>query len=73
MTDLAHHDRRTVTGSRDGIEARLMFGVCFVFFLTRALVSRLVPHGKAGRERFSMWREASTAASVLVASAFMGL
>ena len=60
------------------IESRLMFGACYVLFLFRAVVTRLLPWREQSlfRElgtRESIFREASSAASVMVASSFMGL
>ncbi len=55
-----------------------MFGACYLLFLVRAIVTRLMPWRKGAasgqaRIRESIFREASSAASVLVASSFMGL
>jgi hypothetical protein len=60
------------------IESRLMFGACYLLFLLRAVLARVMPwrstagRGPSGR-RESIFREASGAARVLVASSFMGL
>lgn len=78
MSDYADSVRRSkgLAESRN-IESRLMFGAFYVLFLFRAMASRLMPWRGAtldrtgGRE--SIFREASGAASVLVASSFMGL
>ncbi len=79
MSDYVHSGRR----SRDSVESatfesRLMFGACYVLFLFRAVVLRLLPWRRpkpfakfAVRE--SIFTEAATAASVIVASSFMGL
>jgi hypothetical protein len=79
MSDYVHGGRRPkVSTERRTIESRLMFGACYVVFLCRAVATRLAPWGeqtlfrKFGT-RESIFREASSAASVLVASSFMGL
>ena len=54
-----------------------MFGACYLLSLAGAIVTRLMPWRKAQhgqpRVRQSIFREASSAASVWVASSFMGL
>ena len=55
-----------------------MFGACYVLFLFRAIGTRLLPWREQAffrklATRESIFREASSAASVLVASSFMGL
>ena len=55
-----------------------MFGACYPVFLVRAIVTRLMPWRKGAAfgqssVRESIFREASSAANVLVASSFMGL
>jgi hypothetical protein len=79
MSDYVHTGRnaKQPTDNRT-IESRLMFGACYLLFLVRAIVTRLMPWRKAavfGQSsiRESVFREASSAASVLVASSFMGL
>jgi hypothetical protein len=60
------------------IESRLMFGACYLLFLLRAVLRRATPWRRAaafdqsGRCE-SIFREASSTASVLVGSSFMGL
>jgi hypothetical protein len=60
------------------IESRLMFGACYLLFLLRAMLTRVMPWRRAaafdpaGRPE-SIFKEASSAAHVLVASSFMGL
>lgn len=79
MSDYVHTGRRSRLSTENAtIESRLMFGACYVLFLFRAVILRLLPwrrqalFGKfAARE--SIFTEASTAASVMVASSFMGL
>ena len=79
MSDYVHTAHRSKQSAENRtIESRLMFGVCYVLFLVRAVVSRLTPWRKGAtfgqaRVRESIFREASGAASVLVASSFMGL
>jgi hypothetical protein len=89
----AQHPNREVTSMSDyadtgrrskgliaswNIESRLMFGACYLLFLLRAVLARVMPwrstagRGPSGR-RESIFREASGAARVLVASSFMGL
>jgi hypothetical protein len=68
---------KALVGSRN-IESRLMFGACFVAFLLRAMFTRLMPWRKsAAFDRSgiheSIFKEASSSASVLVTSSFMGL
>jgi len=79
MTDYVHTGRRSkISAGSRAIESRLMFGACYALFLFRAVIGRLMPWRKpaAFREskaRESVFREASSAASVMVASSFMGL
>jgi len=79
MSDYVHTGRRSkLFWERRAIESRLMFGACYVLFLFRAVVTRLMPWREQSlfRElgtRESIFREASSAASVMVASSFMGL
>ncbi|MGA7804712.1 hypothetical protein [Bradyrhizobium sp.] len=59
------------------MESRLIFGVCYVLFLLRAVAIRLMPwraHGysQTFAGRCSIFREASNAASVMVGSSFIG-
>lgn len=89
----AQHQNREVTSMSDyvdtgrrskgfvaggNIEPRLLFGACYLPFLLRAILSRVMPWRKAAAfdpsgRRESIFREASSAANVLVASSFMGL
>ena len=60
------------------IESRLMFSACYLLFLLRAMLTRVMPWRRAAAldrsgARESIFREASGAARVLVASSFMGL
>ncbi len=79
MSDYAHTDRTSKQpGENRTIEFRLMFGVCYLLFLVPAIVKRLMPWRKGvvfnqSRIRESVFREASSAAAVVVASSFMGL
>jgi hypothetical protein len=74
MSDYVHTGRR-MTGFADksSIEARLIFGACYLPFLLRAVVTRLTPWRQRTGRRESIFREASSAASVLVGSSFVGL
>ncbi len=79
MSDYVHNGRRpklSATGMT--IESRLMFGACYLIFLLRALATRFMPWHEQSFfrklvTRDSIFREASNAASVIVASSFMGL
>ena len=79
MSDYVHTGRDSKQPAENRtIESRLMFGACYLLFLARAIVTRLMPWRKSpafgqSRIRESIFREASSAASVLVASSFMGL
>ncbi len=79
MSDYAHSGRRSkVLIEAGSLESRLMFAVCWVLFLVRAVVGRMMPWRhpagivQSGR-RESIFSEASTAASVCVSSSFIGL
>jgi len=88
----AQHHNREVTSMSDyvdtgrrskglvaswNIESRLMFGACYLLFLLRAMLTRVMPWRRVAAfdpcRRDSIFREASSAASVLVGSSFMGL
>jgi hypothetical protein len=79
MSDYVHTGRRSKLSAENAtIESRLMFGACYVLFLFRAVVMRLMPWRKQlqpGRSAAgeSIFTQAFTAASVIVASSFMGL
>ena len=79
MSDYVHTGRRSKQFAETGtVESRLMFAACYLLFLLRAVVTRLMPWRRSAafgqpRMRESIFREASSAASVLVASSFMGL
>jgi len=79
MSDYVHDGRHPrISVASGALESRLMFGACYLLFLFRAIVTRLMPwrdqafFRKFGK-RESIFREASNAASVMVASSFMGL
>ena len=60
------------------IEARALYGACYLLFLLRAVVKRAVPWRRRpafgdGMRRESIFSEAATTASVIVSSSFMGL
>lgn len=79
MSDYAHTGRRPkVPTESSTIESRLMFGACYVLFLLRAFATRMMPWREQSffrkfATRESIFKEASSAASVMVASSFMGL
>ena len=79
MSDYVHGGRRSKPSAESStIESRLMFGACYVLFLFRAVAIRLMPRREAAvllkfGKRESIFREASSAASVMVASSFMGM
>ena len=78
MSDYAYGDRTKAQGEHKTVESQVMFGACFVAFLFRAVVARLMPWRKrAGfdqsRNRESIFTEARTAAGTIVTSSFMGL
>ncbi len=74
MSDYVDTGRRSKGFVASGnIESRMLFGACYLPFLLRAILTRVMPWRKApvfapsGR-RESIFREARSAASVLVAS-----
>ena len=79
MSDTTHTDLRSkLTAEHRTIESRLLFGACYLLFLAGAVVKRLMPWRKAPTStrsgaRETIFREASSAASILVGSSFMGL
>jgi len=79
MSEYVHTGRRLkLFAERRAIESRLVFGACYVLFLFRAVIARLMPWReqaafRESKARESVFREASSAASVMVASSFMGL
>lgn len=79
MSDFVQTGQRPkIVSEHRTIEPRLMFGTCYLLFLASAIFTRLMPWRKGaafgqGRIRKSIFKEASIAASVLVASSFMGL
>ena len=78
MSDYVHTGHRSKTAASKTFESRLMFAAFYVPFLLRAIVTRLMPwrrrpsFGQSG-VRESIFREASSDASLLVASSFLGL
>ena len=79
MSDYVHTGRRAKGFTGHGtIESRAIFCACYLLFLSGAIVKRLMPwrrspaSGRAGA-RETIFREASSAASILVGSSFMGL
>jgi len=79
MSDYVHTGRRSkMLAEHQTIEYRLIFGACFLLSLGGAFIKRLMPWRKSAadrqaRIRDSIFKEASSAASVWVASSFMGL
>jgi hypothetical protein len=79
MSDYVHDGRHPkLLAESSPIESRLLFAACYVIFLCRAIVIRLMPRrGQRPLPKFidreSIFREAGSAASVMVASSFMGL
>lgn len=78
MSDYVHTGRRPRIRDEGTVESRLMFSVCYVLFLFRAIARRFMPwrkrpaYARSGATE-SIFREASGAASMMVASSFMGL
>ena len=79
MSDYAHGDRRPrMLAEHRTLESRAMFAACYALFLARAVLTRLMPWRKRAAYRGhnqseSIFSEAHNAASVMVASSFMGL
>jgi hypothetical protein len=79
MSDYVHTGRRArIFTEHRTIESWAIFSACYLLFLSRAIVKRLMPWRKAAALRQSgaretIFREASSAASILVGSSFMGL
>ena len=79
MSDYVHTGRRSkLFWERKAIESRLMFGACYVLFLFRAVVTRLLPWRRPqGVDQFSnrksIFAEARSEAGTIVTSSFMGL
>jgi hypothetical protein len=78
MSDNVYTGRSKIPVESGIIESRLIFGACYVSFLPRALIARLLPWRKragfdgSGR-RESIFAEARRAASTIVGASFMGL
>ena len=78
MSDYAYGDRPRTQGANKSVETRVMFGACYMAFMLRAVVARLIPWRKRAafdqsRNRESIFTEARTAAGTIVTSSFMGL
>jgi hypothetical protein len=79
MSDYTHTDLHEKNSAEQRtIESRLIFCACYPVFLSAAVVKRLMPWRNTAAlarsgARETIFREASTAASILVGSAFMGL
>ena len=79
MSDYVHTGRRAkIFTEHRTIESRAIFCACYLLFLSGAIVKRLMPWrssaaSRRGGTRETIFREASSAASILVGSSFMGL
>ncbi|MEO8320207.1 MAG: hypothetical protein ABI561_18000 [Bradyrhizobium sp.] len=74
MSDILHTDRRSkIDAEHRTIESRLIFSACYLLFLSGAILKRFMPRRRGAGVRESIFREASSAASILVGSSFMGL
>ena len=79
MSDYVHGGRRHRVHVEDrAIESRAMFAACYALFLARAIVKRAMPWRKPAAfskaaPRETVFGEAHNAASVMVASSFMGM
>jgi hypothetical protein len=79
MSDYVDNGRRFRPSAESAtIESRLMFAACYGLVLARAVIMRLMPwrrHAAFAKfaTRESIFTEAATAASVMVASSFMGM
>jgi hypothetical protein len=79
MSDYTHTDLHSKSSAEQRtIESRLIFCACYALFLSGAVVKRLMPWRKTAASRRSgaretIFREASSAANILVGSSFMGL
>ena len=79
MSDYAHSDRRAkLMVQHWTLESRVMFAACYLLFLVRAVLHRVMPWRRsyafgAAPRRESIFHEAHNAASVLVSSSFMGM
>ncbi|MET0971421.1 MAG: hypothetical protein ABWY18_19650 [Tardiphaga sp.] len=79
MSDYAHGvPRSKMLLPHRSIECRALYGACYLLFLGRAVIKRVAPWRRTSAfgdnlRRESIFSEASTAASVIVSSSFMGL
>jgi hypothetical protein len=78
MSDYVHTGRHSKTAASKTFESRLMFATFYLPFLLRAIVMRLMPWRRRtafgqSAVRESIFREASSDASLLVGSSFLGL
>lgn len=79
MSDYAHSDRRSrILIEHRTLESRAMYGAFYALFFTRAALKRAMPWGARANARNpaaheTIFAEARTAASVMVASSFTGL
>jgi hypothetical protein len=79
MSDFVHTGHRPrIAADNTTIESRLVFSVCYVLFLFRAVARRLIVRREQyavrdDNNRQSIFREAASAARVVFVSSFMGL
>jgi hypothetical protein len=78
MSDFVHSGHRPrIAADNTTIESRLVFGVCYVLFLFRAVARRLIRREqhlvRDNNNRQSIFGEAGSAARVVFVSSFMGL
>lgn len=79
MSDIVHTGSRPrASAESKTIESRLMFGLCYLLCLIRAVATRLMPWRKQGsygpsNDRESIFTEARSGAGTIVTSSFMGL
>ncbi|MES2195159.1 MAG: hypothetical protein V4517_12125 [Pseudomonadota bacterium] len=79
MSDIVHTGSRPrASAESKTIESRLMFGLCYLLCLVRAVATRLMPWRRQGSYgpssvRESIFTEARSGAGTIVTSSFMGL
>ncbi|MDB5654146.1 MAG: hypothetical protein JWQ94_1759 [Tardiphaga sp.] len=78
MSDYVHSDRPKFSVRHWTLESRAMFAACYLLFLVRAVVHRVMPWRRprdfgGATHRESIFTEAASAAGVLISSSFMGL
>lgn len=75
MSEYVHSGRRfSLLPESADKESRVIYSACYALFLIRAVVTRVIPwRAKQSKTHESVFSEASSAASVLMTSSFMGL